>query len=166
MAGVQPRCDSGKQSRPAFGFALDKREALGTVTSAPEDWCDSGLDCLSGAALSLDDSFSNETSQTWGSRSPLTSSYTSLYDTDKRPMDCSSLGSGERLDSAIGDSITDETMGSISHGLGTMHLNEPVVSDKGDGNTGRQEAPSPEEERRRTEEMFNTLNFVSEDGDT
>ncbi|CAB1352688.1 unnamed protein product [Coregonus sp. 'balchen'] len=163
MAGIQPRCDSGKATtRPELRFGLDKHEALGT--SSPEDWCDSGLECLSGAALSLDDPFSNETSQTWGPRAPpYTTSYPSLDETDKRPMDCSSPGGEERLDSAIGDSITDETMGSISQGLGTMHLNEPVISDTVD-DSGRQAAPSPEEERRR--EMFNTLNFVSEDGDT
>ncbi|XP_020319480.1 NF-kappa-B inhibitor alpha-like [Oncorhynchus tshawytscha] len=165
MAGIQPRCDFGKQhARPMLGFGLDKHETLGT--SAPDDWCDSGLECLSGTALSLDDSFSNETSKTWGPRSPPhTASYPSLDDTDKHPMDFSSLGGGERLDSAIGDSITDETVGSISQGLGTMHLNEPVISYTVD-DRGRQAAPSLEEERQRRDEMLNTLNFVSEDGDT
>ncbi|KAM9539470.1 NF-kappa-B inhibitor alpha-like [Salvelinus alpinus] len=164
MAGIQPRCDSGKlPTRPELHFGLEKHDAL--CTSTPEDWCDSGLDCLSGAALSLDDPFSNETSQTWVPGSPpYTTSYPSLDDTDKRPMDCSSPGGEERLDSAIGDSITDETMGSISQGLGTMHLNEPVISDTVD-DSGRQAALIPEEEKRRRE-MFNTLNFVSEDGDT
>ncbi|XP_024287257.1 NF-kappa-B inhibitor alpha isoform X2 [Oncorhynchus tshawytscha] len=164
MAGIQPRCDSGKPpTRPELHFGLEKHDAL--CTSTPEDWCDSGLDCLSGAALSLDDPFSNEVSQTWVPGSPpYTTSYPSLDDTDKRPMDCSSPGGEERLDSAIGDSITDETMGSISQGLGTMHLNEPVISDTVD-DSGRQASLIPEEERRRRE-IFNTLNFVSEDGDT
>uniref|UniRef100_A0A3P8XWH4 NF-kappa-B inhibitor alpha n=1 Tax=Esox lucius TaxID=8010 RepID=A0A3P8XWH4_ESOLU len=165
MAGIQPRCDSAKQLAPhKLGFGIDKHETLGT--SSPDDWCDSGLECLSGPALSLDDHFNNETSQTWMPRSPThTASYPSTDDTDKHPMDCSSVGCGERLDSAIGDSITDETMGSISQGLGTMHLNEPVITDLVDG-SGWQAALSPEEERRRREETFNTLNFVSEDGDT
>ncbi|KAL0994266.1 hypothetical protein UPYG_G00120010 [Umbra pygmaea] len=165
MAGIQPRCDSAKQLAPhELGFGIDKREALGT--SSLDDWCDSGLECLSGATLSLDERFNNETSQTWGPRSPPhTVAYPSLDDTDKRPMDCSSMSGGERLDSAIGDSITDESMGNISQGLGTMHLNEPVVSDRVD-DSGWQAALSPEQERQRREETFNTMNFVSEDGDT
>ncbi|XP_067113249.1 NF-kappa-B inhibitor beta [Osmerus mordax] len=160
MAGIQPPLNSGKESlRPDLGFGVDKHEILDSV---PEDWCDSGLDCLSGPALSLDDSFNTEVSQSWVPRS-----HTSHDDSDKRSMDCSSMGGGERLDSAIGDSITDETMGNISQELGTMHLSEPVIIESGDdGNTGRQGAINPEEERRRREEIFNTLNFVSEDGDT
>ncbi|KAJ7995986.1 hypothetical protein DPEC_G00232400 [Dallia pectoralis] len=156
MAGIQPRCDSRKQlASHELGIGLVKHETVGT---SPDDWCDSGLECLSGPALSLDDHFNNETSPTWTPRSP---PHTAAYPS----MDCGTVGCGERLDSAIGDSITDETMGSISQGLGTMHLNEPVISDMVDGG-GWQGSLSPEEERQRREEAFNTLNFVSEDGDT
>lgn len=156
MAGLQPK-DS---VRPDVSFGLDK-------VSVSEDWCDSGLDCLSGTTLSLEDSFGNDGPQTWEQRFPNTTA-TTTYSTEdeKRLMDCNSAG-GDRLDSAIGDSITDETMGNISNELGTMHLGEGAVVEVGeDGDTERQTAPNPEEERRRREEIFNTLNFVSEDGDT
>ncbi|KAM6969853.1 NF-kappa-B inhibitor beta [Aplochiton taeniatus] len=168
MAGIQSWCDSGKQAvRPGLGFELQgKPDVLGSDTLEPEDWCDSGLDCLSGAALSLEDSLRHEKS-TWGPRTN-TTCYTSQEDSVNHPsIDSSSFGCSERLDSAIGDSITDDTMGNISQELGTMHLNEPVIADTGgEDDAARQAATSPEEERRRREELFNTLNFVSEDGDT
>lgn len=169
MAGIQrqsmedPHNDSSnKFPRPVVGCELK----LGSPNAASDEWCDSGLDSISGVGLSIDGSYDTESPTAWNSTRPK-DCYPSLDHSEDQLEDCTFVEPGERLDSAIGDSITDETVGSLSQGLGTLILGEQAVGDTVD--TGRSErvaVVSPEEERQRREELFNTLNFVSEDGDT
>lgn len=169
MAGIQrhsvenSHCDSrNKYPRPVVGCELK----LSSPDAAPDDWCDSGLDSISGVGLSIDGPYDIELPETWSSTRPKDYS-PSLGHSEDRPEDCTSVEPGERLDSAIGDSITDETVGSLSQGLGTLILAEQAAGDT--VSNGRSEwvaVVSPEEERQRREELFNTLNFLSEDGDT
>lgn len=170
MAGMQRHsveespCDpKNKYPRPVVGYELK----LSSPDAAPDDWCDSGLDSISGVGLSIDGSFDTEPPITWNSTRPKDCCPPSLGHSEDRPEDCTSVEPGERLDSAIGDSITDETVGSLSQGLGTLILAEPTTGKTLDsGRDERVVEVSPEMERQRREELFNTLNFVSEDGDT
>ncbi|XP_042580258.1 NF-kappa-B inhibitor alpha-like [Cyprinus carpio] len=148
-----------QNARPETSYAVEKR---GAVDSVPEDWCDSGLDSLSGVGLGFEVPYSTytEAEQIW---TPGRSDVPPSDESDNRStMDCVSIGGGERLDSAIGDSINeDAVVGCISDGIGTMMLGEPA------GNvTDRLAVSNTEEDRQRREELFNTLNFLSEDGDT
>lgn len=162
--------DHGDQhARPEFGIGFVKHESSKGIHAVPsEDWCDSGLGCLSGGALGLDVTFGNEneSSRAWETTSTIVNTETK---SEPRPMDsCVSLGCGERLDSALGDSITDEMLSCISQGMGTMRLAEGAGSgpvDRSSSLTGGQVETGPPEERQ-MREIFNTLNFVSEDGDT
>lgn len=122
------------------GLGLDK---------LAEDWCDSGLDSLISAEfISVDGS------------EPVPS-------TAEHPDPWSSVRCGvtldgtetDRLDSAIGDSINDdEAVRNLSERIGTVILSEPS------GTLTHQ--PGPEVQDRRREEIFSTLSFISEDGDT
>lgn len=144
------RSHAGKQSGlgvgPKFGSGSEKQ---------PEDWCDSGLDSLiSTEFISIDapeepvriqvrTAEPPEPTDPWGS------------------VHCAGALDGtetERLDSAIGDSINDETVRSLSERIGTVILSEP--------NPATTHQPGPETQDRRREEIFNTLSFISEDGDT
>ncbi|XP_041966238.1 NF-kappa-B inhibitor beta [Alosa pseudoharengus] len=169
MAGIQRHSmedsngdSSNKYPRPAVGCELK----LGSPNAASDDWCDSGLDSISGVGLSIDGSYDIESPSAWSSTRPK-DCCPSLGHAEDRSEDCTSVEPGERLDSAIGDSITDETVGSLSQGLGTLILAEQAVGNTVDtGRSERVSVVSPEEERQRREELFNTLNFLSEDGDT
>lgn len=168
MAGIQrhsmedPHNDSSnKFPRPVVGCELK----LGSPNAASDEWCDSGLDSISGVGLSIDGSYDTESPAAWNSTPK--DCYPSLDRPEDQSEHCTSVEPGERLDSAIGDSITDETVGSLSQGLGTLILGEQAVGDTVDTERSERVAVvSPEEERQRREELFNTLNFVSEDGDT
>ncbi|KAJ8403775.1 hypothetical protein AAFF_G00346430 [Aldrovandia affinis] len=180
MEGMQPHPiqtqtlpDSGDQhARPEFGIGFGKHESSKGIHAVPsEEWCDSGLECLSGGALGLESPFSNdnESSRVWESTPSTTVGSATESGPEHRPTDsCVSLGSGDRLDSALGDSITDEMLSCISQGIGTMRLGEGAGSgpvDRTSSFTGGQVETGPPEERQ-MREIFNTLNFVSEDGDT
>lgn len=151
-----------QNARPGPSDAVEKR---GAVDSVPEDWCDSGLDSLSGVGLGFEVPFVAypEAEQMWTpgrSVSDIPDLPPSDEPDDRSTADCVSIGGGERLDSAIGDSINeDAVVGCLSDGIGTMILGEPAGTD-------RPAVSNTEEGRQRREELFNTLNFLSEDGDT
>lgn len=151
-----------QNARPGPSDAVEKR---GAVDSVPEDWCDSGLDSLSGVGLGFEVPFVAypEAEQMWTpgrSVSDIPDLPPSDEPDDRSTADCVSIGGGERLDSAIGDSINeDAVVGCLSDGIGTMILGEPAGTD-------RLAVSNSEEGRQRREELFNTLNFLSEDGDT
>lgn len=150
-----------QNARPGPSDAVEKR---GAVDSVPEDWCDSGLDSFSGVGLGFDVAYdTTEAEQMW-TPGRCVSDIRDIPPSDepdtKNSADCVSIGGGERLDSAIGDSINeDAVMGCLSAGIVTMILSEPSGTD-------RQAVLNTEEGRQRREELFNTLNFLSEDGDT
>uniref|UniRef100_A0A8C1X2I2 NF-kappa-B inhibitor alpha n=1 Tax=Cyprinus carpio TaxID=7962 RepID=A0A8C1X2I2_CYPCA len=151
-----------KNARPGPSYAMDKRGAEDPV---PEDWCDSGLDSLSGVGLGFEGPYGTytEAEQMWTpgrSVSDIPDIPPPDESDNRSTTDCVSIGGGERLDSAIGDSINeDAVVGCISDGIGTMILGEPESTDRlANSNT--------EEGRQRREELFSTLNFLSEDGDT
>ncbi len=153
-----------QNARPVPSYTMEKR---GAVDSVPEDWCDSGLDSLSGVGLSFEVPYGTypESEQMWTpgrSVSDIPDPPPSDEPDNRSTVDCVSIGGGERLDSAIGDSINeDAVVGCLSDGIGAMILGEPA------GNvTDRLAVSNPEEGRQRREEFFNTLNFLSEDGDT
>ncbi|KAJ8280253.1 hypothetical protein GJAV_G00052340 [Gymnothorax javanicus] len=160
---------SGSQpARPEFGIGFSKHESSKGIHDVPlEEWCDSGLGCLSGGPLGLDAAFGNEkeSSRAW-ENIPSATVHTELS-SEPRPTDsCVSLPCSERLDSALGDSITDEMLSCISQGMGTMRL----IEGTGNGSVHRSNSlasgevgTGPPDERQM---IFNTLNFVSEDGDT
>lgn len=168
MAGVQRQSgdDTHSESRSKYlRPVVDCELKLNNADAVSDEWCDSGLDSISGGGLN-DPSYDTDSPAIW---------------TSTRPKDCCpALGhpgdhaedtvlseSVERLDSAIGDSITDETVGSLSQGLGTLILAEHAAVNANDIKpTENVSSTSPEGERQRREELFNTLNFVSEDGDT
>lgn len=151
-----------QNARPGPSDAVEKR---GAVDSVPEDWCDSGLDSLSGVGLGFEVPFVAypEAEQMWTpgrSVSDIPDLPPSDEPDDRSTAECVSIGGGERLDSAIGDSINeDAVVGCLSDGIGTMILGEPAGTD-------RPAVSNTEEGRQRREELFNTLNFLSEDGDT
>lgn len=151
-----------QNARPGPSDAVEKR---GAVDSVPEDWCDSGLDSLSGVGLGFEVPFVAypEAEQMWTpgrSVSDIPDLPPSDEPDDRSTAECVSIGGGERLDSAIGDSINeDAVVGCLSDGIGTMILGEPAGTD-------RLAVSNSEEGRQRREELFNTLNFLSEDGDT
>ncbi|KAI2664573.1 NF-kappa-B inhibitor alpha [Labeo rohita] len=151
-----------QNARPGPSYATEKR---GAVDSVPEDWCDSGLDSLSGVGLGFEGSYGtyNEAEQMWTpgrSVSDIPDIPPSDESDSRSTMDCVSIGGGERLDSAIGDSINeDAVVGCLSDGIGTMILSEPAGTDG-------LVVSNTEEGLQRREELFNTLNFLSEDGDT
>ncbi|XP_051538140.1 NF-kappa-B inhibitor alpha-like [Myxocyprinus asiaticus] len=154
MEGSQALHDESQRqnARPGPNYAMEKR---GGMDSVPEDWCDSGLDSLSGVGLGFEGSFTTyaEAEQIW---TPAPSGELE----NKTSVGCFSIGGGERLDSAIGDSINDDAVvGSLLDGIGSMILSEPAGTD-------RLAVSNSEEGRQRREEFFNTLNFLSEDGDT
>jgi len=140
-------------------------EKRGAVDAVAEDWCDSGLDSLSGVGLGFEGPYGTytEAEQMWAPDRSMSMSHIpdKSDESDNRgTMDCVSIGGGERLDSAIGDSINeDAVVGCLSDGIGTMILSEPAGTD-------RLAVSDTEEGRQRREELFNTLNFLSEDGDT
>ncbi|XP_060719237.1 NF-kappa-B inhibitor beta [Tachysurus vachellii] len=117
----------------------------------PDDWCDSGLDSLiSTEFISIDSpdpvqitAEPSDPPELWGS------------------VRCSVTLDGtetERLDSAIGDSINDETVKSLSERIGTVILSEPT------GTTTH--PPGTEVQDWGRDEIHNMLRFISEDGDT
>lgn len=139
--------DAGKRS-PGSGLGAGAK--YGSEKLA-EDWCDSGLDSL----------ISTEFISIEGSE-PL-----HIPAEQPDPPDpwssvrCGGTPDGtetDRLDSAIGDSINDETVSSLSERIGTVILSEHT------GTPSHQ--PGLEVQDRRREEIFNTLSFISEDGDT
>ncbi|KAK7164757.1 hypothetical protein R3I94_003216 [Phoxinus phoxinus] len=152
-----------QNARPGPSYTMEKRGAV--VDAVPEDWCDSGLDSLSGVGLGFESPYGTytEAEQMWApdrSMSDIPDIPPSDESDNRGTMDCVSIGGGERLDSAIGDSINeDAVVGCLSDGIGTMILSEPAGTD-------RLAVSDTEEGRQRREELFNTLNFLSEDGDT
>ncbi|KAL0193199.1 hypothetical protein M9458_011495, partial [Cirrhinus mrigala] len=142
-------------ARPGPSYAMEKRGAVDCVL---EDWCDSGLDSLSGVGLGFEGSYGTytEAEQMWTpgrSVSDIPDIPPSDESDSRSTMDCV-------LDSAIGDSINeDAVVGCLSDGIGTMILGEPAGTD-------RLAVSNTEEGRQRREELFSTLNFLSEDGDT
>lgn len=150
-----------QNARPGPSYTMEKR---GAVDAVPEDWCDSGLDSLSGVGLGFEGPYGTytEAEQMWTpdrSVSDIPDIPPSDESDNRGTMDCVSIGGGERLDSAIGDSINEDAVGCLSDGIGTMILSEPADTD-------RLAVSDTEEARQRREEFFNTLNFLSEDGDT
>ncbi|XP_051950464.1 NF-kappa-B inhibitor alpha-like isoform X1 [Xyrauchen texanus] len=155
MEGTQDIHDEPRRQCARPGPSYDMMEKRGAVDAVPEDWCDSGLDSLSGVGLGFEGPFTSytEAEQIWTPGPPDEFQ-------KKTSVDCLSIGGGERLDSAIEDSINvDAVMGSLSDGIDTMILSEPADTD-------RLDVSNPEEGRQRREELFNTLSFLSEDGDT
>ncbi|KAI4873805.1 hypothetical protein NFI96_027425 [Prochilodus magdalenae] len=119
----------------------------------PEDWCDSGLDSF------LDAECESVPERQWSRGFPLDCGGVA----ESQTGECVSLGGGERLDSAIGDSITDEAaVESLSAGIRTVQLAEAEERQRIQGGGG----PRAGEEERMSEELWRTLSFVSEDGDT
>ncbi|XP_017569367.1 NF-kappa-B inhibitor beta [Pygocentrus nattereri] len=119
----------------------------------PEDWCDSGLDSF------LDAESESVPERPWPRGFPLDCGGA----TERQTGECMSLGGGERLDSAIGDSITDEAaVESLSAGMRTVLLGEAEESEGTAGGGGERAG----EEEQMSEELWRTLSFVSEDGDT
>lgn len=146
------KSDAGKRS-PGSGLGVGQKYGSAGLGSdkLPEDWCDSGLDSLiSTEFISID--VSDPVQITAEQSDP--------------PDPWSSVGCGgtldgtetERLDSAIGDSINDEAVSSLSEGIGTVILSELT------GTLTPQSRPDVQDRRR--EEIVNTLGFISEDGDT
>lgn len=130
--------DAGKRS-PGTGQGVGPKYDVGS-DKVPDDWCDSGLDSLiSTEFISIDSPepvhIQPDPPDPWSS------------------VRCGGILDGtetERLDSAIGDSINDDTVKSLSDRMGTVILSES----------------GPEVRDQRREEIFNTLSFISEDGDT
>ncbi|MCI4394681.1 hypothetical protein PGIGA_G00171470 [Pangasianodon gigas] len=146
------RSDAGKAG-PGSGLGVGPKYGSAGLGSEklPEDWCDSGLDSLiSTEFISIDSS------------DPV--HITAEHSEPPEPWSSARCGvtvdgtETERLDSAIGDSINDETVKSLSERIGTVILSEPT------GTLTPQ--PGPEVQDRRGDEIFNTLSFISEDGDT
>lgn len=141
--------DGGKHS-PGSGLGVGSKYGSGS-DKIPEDWCDSGLDSLiSTEFISID---SPDPVQVTAEQTDPPDPWSSVR--------CGVTVDGtetERLDSAIGDSINEETVRSLSERIGTVILSEPTAT------LTRQ--PGPEVQDRRREEIFNTLSFISEDGDT
>ncbi|TRY57337.1 hypothetical protein DNTS_024933 [Danionella cerebrum] len=144
-------------ARPGPSDSVEKR---GAMDLAPEDWCDSGLDSLSGVGLGFEDHCDTftEAEPMWTPErfGADISNLPPRNESDHRSTgECVSIGSGERLDSAIGESIDEAVLGGLSDGFGTMILSEPAGANS-----------NPDEDHKRREEFVNTLNFLSEDGDT
>lgn len=146
------KSDAGKRT-PGSGLGVGAR--FGSPGSGSEklaeDWCDSGLDSLISAEfISID---ASEPVQIPAEPSDPADPWSSAR--------CGVTPDGteaERLDSAIGDSINDEAVSSLSERIGTVILSEHT------GTLSHQ--PGPEVQDRRREEVLNTLRFISEDGDT
>ncbi|KAA0717220.1 NF-kappa-B inhibitor epsilon [Triplophysa tibetana] len=160
MDGTQDDYDEllRQNARPGPSHMMDKR---GSEDAVPEDWCDSGLDSFGGVGPSFEANFTYIEAEPRGApeRSVL-GVYTPDESVNKSAMDYVSIGGGERLDSAIGDSINDDAVvGCLSEGIGTMILSEPAGTDILSGS-------KPEVDRKRMEELLNTMNFLSEDGDS
>ncbi|XP_051973869.1 NF-kappa-B inhibitor alpha-like [Xyrauchen texanus] len=155
MEGSQDLHDESRRqnARPGPNSAMEKQ---GGMDAVPDDWCDSGLDSFSGVGFGFEGPFATyaEAEQIW---TPAPSGELEI----KTSAGCFLIGGGERLDSALGDSINDDVVvGSLSDGIGTMILSELAGTD-------RLEVSNSEEGRqRREEELFKTRNFLSEDGDT
>ncbi|XP_018598232.2 NF-kappa-B inhibitor beta [Scleropages formosus] len=177
---AQPGRDVGgtQRARPQLGIGcalLEKQQqqqqegcSRGVDAAPAEDWCDSGLESFNSGPLSADGLFHTSTEgggPAWKSSPDLTDSCAVVGSSPRldgqQPADssCVSLGGGERLDSALGHSITDEMLGCISQGIGSMQLSEDP----------EERAPAEAQVETTTfptQEIFNTLSFVSEDGDT
>ncbi|XP_066515240.1 NF-kappa-B inhibitor beta [Hoplias malabaricus] len=124
----------------------------------PEERFDSGLDSL----LDTDGDGSAERPRIHSE------SYVSLSggEPETHTEHCVSLsGGGERLDSAIGDSITDEAAAEcLSAGIRTaLLLRDEVEEVEVTSGRGRDTAG---DNKQNTEELWRTLSFLSEDGDT
>lgn len=143
--------DGGKHS-PGSGLGVGSKYGSGS-DKIPEDWCDSGLDSLiSTEFISID---SPDPVQVTAEQTDPPDPWSSV----RCGVTVDGTGTEtERLDSAIGDSINEETVRSLSERIGTVILSEPTAT------LTRQ--PGPEVQDRRREEIFNTLSFMSEDGDT
>lgn len=160
MDGTQDDYDESlrQNARPGPSYMMDKR---GSVDAVPEDWCDSGLDSFGGVGLGFEANVAYiEAEPRWAPGRSVLGVPSPDESVNKSTMDCVSIGGGERLDSAIGDSINeDEVVGCLSDGIGTMILSEPAGTDVLSGS-------KPEVDRQRREEILNMLNFLSEDGDS
>lgn len=147
------RSDAGKRS-PGSGLGVGPKYGSPGLASdkLAEDWCDSGLDSLISAEFI--GIYGSEPVQITAEHSDPPDPWSSVR--------CGVTLDGtetERLDSAIGDSINDdETVRSLSERIGTVILSEPS------GTLTHQ--PGPEVQDRRREDVFSTLSFISEDGDT
>lgn len=161
MEGTQDIYDEARRqsARPGPSYMMAKQGAVDTV---PEDWCDSGLDSLSEVGLEFEAPYVSytEAEQIWTPGRSVSDIPPPDGSENRSTMECMSIGGGERLDSAIGDSINeDAVMGCLSDGIGTMILSEPA-------STEALTASKPEVRRQRREELMNMLTFLSEDGDT
>ncbi|MGH0180027.1 UNVERIFIED_CONTAM: hypothetical protein FKN15_014233 [Acipenser sinensis] len=159
-----------------------------------EEWCDSGLGFFSGTQLSIADDIETDSSCSYFTAAP-SLTYTAAAEHEIwGPQDfwapgdggesCLSVwGSGERLDSAVGDSIAEETaaeMGRITDGILTIDLRGDTAVNKtkitsnqchGNDNNTSYTAAAAQQQRSGNlqqvrEEMIKTLAFISEDGDT
>lgn len=146
------RSDVGKRT-PGSGLGAAVKDGTAPLGSErqPEDWCDSGLDSLISAEfISID--------------APDPGHIPAGHSGPAEPWSSERCGGTldgtetERLDSAIGDSISDDTVSGLSERIGTVTLSEATRPQ------GRQ--PGPEVQDPRGEEIFHTLSFLSEDGDT
>lgn len=137
--------DAGKRG-PGSGLGVGPKHGSDKMQ---EDWCDSGLDSLiSTEFISADGSDPVRiTAEKSDPQEPWISVDGTLDGTET-----------ERLDSAIGDSINDEAVSGLSERVGTVTLSDPTATPT--------HQPGPEVQDRRRQEIFNTLSFISEDGDT
>ncbi|XP_034777772.2 NF-kappa-B inhibitor beta [Acipenser ruthenus] len=172
-----------------FGKDPEPAEAGST-----EEWCDSGLGFFSGTQLSIADDIETDSSCSYFTAAPPLT-YTAAAEHEIwGPHDfgvsgdggesCLSVwGSGERLDSAVGDSIAEETaaeMGRIIDGILTINLRGDTAVNKtkitsnhyhGNNNNNSNTAAAAQPQRSGNlqqvlEQMIKTLAFISEDGDT
>lgn len=150
------KSDAGKRG-PGSGLGVGPKYGSPGLGSdkMQEDWCDSGLDSLiSTEFISVDGSDpvqitaeQSDPPEPWS----LVRCGVTLDGTETETET-------ERLDSAIGDSINDEAVSGLSERIGTVTLSDPTATPT--HQTG------PEVQDRRRQEIFNTLSFISEDGDT
>lgn len=110
----------------------------------PEEWCDSGLDSFISGSINPDCTDPNPNDP-----NPTDPSWSCGINSDSAESD--------RLDSAIGDSINDDTVHGLSEQISTVALKETP---------DQRNPPDLQTDQRRKEEIYNTLCFLSEDGDT
>ncbi|XP_066559818.1 NF-kappa-B inhibitor beta [Amia ocellicauda] len=153
MAGIQRQHPETGPTTPAeFGFGLSK-----PLCQEAGEWCDSGLDSLGPPGFG-----DAELHCEWKTAPPSVDRDPARPGPDPAADTCASLG-GDRLDSALGDSITEELLSSISLGLGTMDL---AAGEGGDTAGTSSAEPDPAQEQLARDELFKTMTFISEDGDT
>ncbi|MBN3271638.1 IKBB inhibitor, partial [Polyodon spathula] len=149
-----------------------------------EEWCDSGLGFFSGTELSIADEIEADSTCCYFTAAPALIYTAATEHAIWGPHDfgapgagesCPLWGSGERLDSAVGDSVTEETaaeMGRITDGIVAIDLRDTadnanrmhIASNNPDSDNRAEQRWGNLQQVR--EEMIKTLAFISEDGDT